>query len=256
MRQEKARTSAKSANNGKRKPYTKDGAPSGKGPAVSKKQRTTAPSESTMHEERKRDEGVYSIFVGNIPYTHNHLWLAERFEKCGKVVDSRIVREKKTGKSRGFGYVDFATAEAQEAALEAKIKIMDRLLEIKKTDEASKVPITRYEEKVKSLLGKNEPSDTVFIDNLFYGTSEKSLSEKFGECGTIKSIRFAKHQDTGRPKGYVLMKFSSKEEAAKARQLDGRLFNGRQLLIDYARPWSSFQRHTSRESAAQDSQPR
>ena len=74
----------------------------------------------------KATEGDYSdwwsVFVGGLPYRMNEESLRYTIESSlsdgqGTVGDMRIGREKDTGKSRGFGYVDFVNKEAAERAV-------------------------------------------------------------------------------------------------------------------------------------------
>lgn len=57
------------------------------------------------------------LYVGNLAWTTNEDTLRELFSKHGEVVDAFIVRDRLSGKSRGFGFVQF---ENQETALAAK----------------------------------------------------------------------------------------------------------------------------------------
>jgi len=57
-----------------------------------------------------------SLYVASIPYNAREINLIELFEEVGEVVYARIVRDRETKLSRGFGFVEMANeAEAQEA---------------------------------------------------------------------------------------------------------------------------------------------
>lgn len=56
-----------------------------------------------------------SIFVGNLPWSATDTELTEKFSQFGAVISARIVTDKFTGKSRGFGFVDMADADAEKA---------------------------------------------------------------------------------------------------------------------------------------------
>lgn len=57
------------------------------------------------------------IFVGNLSYTANPADLEEAFRDFGNIQDVKIVKDRATGKSRGFGFVTFASAEEAKQAL-------------------------------------------------------------------------------------------------------------------------------------------
>ncbi len=56
------------------------------------------------------------LFVGNLPFEVNDADLAAVLGVAGKVVSAKIVINKKTGRSKGYGFVEMETeALAQEA---------------------------------------------------------------------------------------------------------------------------------------------
>ena len=58
-----------------------------------------------------------SIYVGNLPYSITEDSLREVFSPYGSVVSSRIIIDKLTGKSRGFGFIEMSTQEEADAAI-------------------------------------------------------------------------------------------------------------------------------------------
>jgi RNA recognition motif-containing protein len=59
------------------------------------------------------------IFVGNLPFSATEAQLTELFAKHGEVSSAEIVKDKFTDRSRGFAFVQMATAEAATAAIAA-----------------------------------------------------------------------------------------------------------------------------------------
>ena len=58
------------------------------------------------------------LFVGNVNHTATENDLQDHFAAAGKVVSANIIQDKMTGKSRGFGFVEMATAEEARKAIE------------------------------------------------------------------------------------------------------------------------------------------
>ncbi|MCU0641786.1 MAG: RNA-binding protein [Candidatus Margulisbacteria bacterium] len=56
-----------------------------------------------------------SIFVGNLPWSTTDEDLKTKFSEFGNVISARVVSDKFTGKSRGFGFVDMEDADADKA---------------------------------------------------------------------------------------------------------------------------------------------
>src|SRR5262245_59727425 len=57
------------------------------------------------------------LFVGNLPYSSGEAELKSIFEPRWPVVEARIVTDRETGRSRGFGFVELQSDEATQAAI-------------------------------------------------------------------------------------------------------------------------------------------
>ncbi|MFA5839824.1 MAG: RNA-binding protein [Candidatus Margulisiibacteriota bacterium] len=56
-----------------------------------------------------------SIFVGNLPWSATDEDLKNKFSEFGNVISARIMMDKITNKSRGFGFVEMDDADAAKA---------------------------------------------------------------------------------------------------------------------------------------------
>ncbi len=59
------------------------------------------------------------LYVGNLPFSASEQELEGLFEAHGEVSSVKIVTDRETGRSRGFGFVEFANREDGEAAMNA-----------------------------------------------------------------------------------------------------------------------------------------
>jgi RNA recognition motif-containing protein len=57
------------------------------------------------------------LYVGNMPFSTTDTDLTEMFAQSGTVESARIVTDRDTGLSRGFGFVEMATRSEGEAAI-------------------------------------------------------------------------------------------------------------------------------------------
>jgi RNA recognition motif-containing protein len=60
-----------------------------------------------------------NIYVGNLPYTTTDEDLRAAFAPYGSVTSARVVFDRETGRSRGFGFVEMANSSEALAAIEA-----------------------------------------------------------------------------------------------------------------------------------------
>ncbi len=74
-----------------------------------------------------------NIYVGRLPYQTNEAELTELFKEYGEVTSVKIIIDKYSGKSKGFGFVEMPNeAEAKkyglsyEAALRVKLKLNNK----------------------------------------------------------------------------------------------------------------------------------
>ncbi len=59
------------------------------------------------------------IYVGNLPYNATEDELRDFFTQYGNIEEVKLIVDFNTGRSKGFGFITFATAEASESALAA-----------------------------------------------------------------------------------------------------------------------------------------
>ena len=59
------------------------------------------------------------IYVGGLPYSASDPQLNDLFAPHGTVESARVITDKFTGQSRGFGFVEMSTAEEAKAAIAA-----------------------------------------------------------------------------------------------------------------------------------------
>ena len=59
------------------------------------------------------------LFVGNLSWNTEETSLRDMFEAHGEVEDVRIITDRDTGRSRGFGFVTFVNSDDAKNAMEA-----------------------------------------------------------------------------------------------------------------------------------------
>lgn len=59
-----------------------------------------------------------NIYVGNLPYSATENSMRELFETYGSVTTSKIVTDKFTGSSRGFGFIEMPNADEAQKAID------------------------------------------------------------------------------------------------------------------------------------------
>jgi RNA recognition motif-containing protein len=57
------------------------------------------------------------VFVGGLPWATDDARLHDFFADCGEVVEAKVILERGTNRSRGFGFVTFDSPESAQKAL-------------------------------------------------------------------------------------------------------------------------------------------
>lgn len=77
----------------------------------------------------------------------------------------------------------------------------------------------------------------LYVGNLPYSATERSISETFSQCGTVESVKLITDRDTGRSKGFGFVEMSTNEEAAACiSKFNGADNDGRKMTVNEAKP--------------------
>ncbi|KAF2187011.1 RNA-binding domain-containing protein [Zopfia rhizophila CBS 207.26] len=212
--------------------------------APSKKRKAEPESEPVIKKTKTEDagEGVKNLFVGNLSWNIDEEWLSREFEGFGEIVGCRIITDRDTGRAKGFGYVEFATADAAKAAQAAmhQTELDGRPLNVdfstprqdkggfkEKTNDRAK----RFGDQ------RSAPSNTLFIGNVSFNATNDMVAEVFGPYGEITRVSLPTDRESGTPKGFGYVDFTSVDEAKAALEaLNGTDIAGRVIRIDFASP--------------------
>ncbi|NXF77392.1 RBM34 protein, partial [Sclerurus mexicanus] len=97
--------------------------------------RVDTASKTSSHDNKR------SVFLGNLPYDILDDAVREHFHVCGDVVGVRVVRDRKTGLGKGFGYVLFENTDAVHLALKLNNSVlMGRKIRVQRTGQQRKAP--------------------------------------------------------------------------------------------------------------------
>lgn len=207
----------------------------------SKKRKASDSEESNESEEsdskKAKTQTPATIFVGRLSWSIDDEWLKNEFEPIGGVVSARVMYERGTDRSRGYGYVDFEDISFAEKAIEEMQgkEIDGRPINV---DMSTSKPANPNAERSKRFGDvPSEPSDTLFLGNLSFGVERDNLYELFGKYGEIISVRIPTHPETEQPKGFGYVQYSNIDDAKKALEgLQGEQIDNRPVRLDYSTP--------------------
>lgn len=57
------------------------------------------------------------LYVGNLPFSATEQVLTQYFSECGTVTSAKIIMDRETGRSKGFGFVEMSSPSEAEGAI-------------------------------------------------------------------------------------------------------------------------------------------
>jgi RNA recognition motif-containing protein len=70
------------------------------------------------HQRKKKKMSESKLFVGNLSWNTSENDLANAFGEFGSVGSAKIITDRETGRSRGFGFVEMGSSGEAQAAIE------------------------------------------------------------------------------------------------------------------------------------------
>jgi len=68
--------------------------------------------------KKNRNMETSKLYVGNLPYAITDDQLAELFKKAGEVTSAKVITDKFSGRSKGFGFVEMASGKEAKKAID------------------------------------------------------------------------------------------------------------------------------------------
>lgn len=167
------------------------------------------------------------IYVGNLSYDEDNASLARMFQDFGEVKSAEIVLYRKSGKSRGFGFIEMNEIEANLAieALNGK-EVNGRTLKVNLSDPSEN-----------TMDIENEGLSRIYVGNLTHDADVYFLAKLFTKYGKITSAMIIHEPSSGKHEGFGFIEMDSNEAAVKAiEELEGKEVDGMVLRVNWAKP--------------------
>ncbi|XP_039622225.1 nucleolin isoform X2 [Polypterus senegalus] len=172
--------------------------------------------------------GSKTLVVNNLAYSATEDSLQSKFEKA---VSCRIPQN--NGRSRGFAFVEFESAEDAKEAL-------DNLNNTEIEGRTVRLEFCQGNQKSEGGRGAGGPTKTLFVRGLSEDTTDQTLKDSFD--GAV-AARIATDKDTGSSKGFGFVDFDTEEECKAAKEaMEDCEIDGSKVTLDFAKPKGDGQR--------------
>lgn len=181
------------------------------------------------------DENSTEVYVNGYPYETKEEDVRELFKDCGEIVNITLpMFDDNPDRCKGFGFIEFKTADAVTKALELTGTPMGkRSISVqRKLARAGKAPRNAPARPVGACP---DGCNTLFCGNLSFDINDDNLKDFF-KGFEIQAIRYGEDRQTGQFKGFAFVEFPDSEQTGKAAQLNGQKLLGRPIRLDYSLP--------------------
>ncbi|KAI4303965.1 hypothetical protein MLD38_039541 [Melastoma candidum] len=183
------------------------------------------------------DQG--KLFIGGISWETDEDMLKDYFSSYGDVVQTAVMRDKTTGRPRGFGFVVFSDPSVLDSVLREKHTIDGRLIEAKRA-------LSREEQQTNARSGYSNPgrgsgggeikTKKIFVGGLPPTLTEDEFRQYFETYGNVTDVVIMYDQATQRPRGFGFISFDSEEAVDRVLHKSFHDMSGKKVEVKRALP--------------------
>ncbi|XP_059662911.1 heterogeneous nuclear ribonucleoprotein 1-like isoform X2 [Cornus florida] len=176
------------------------------------------------------------LFIGGISWDTNEERLKEYFSTYGEVMEAVIMKDRTTGRARGFGFIVFSDPAVAERVIKEKHNIDGRMVEAKKAvprDDQNTMSRSNS-----SIQGSPGPGRTrkIFVGGLASTVTESDFKKYFEQFGTITDVVVMYDHATQRPRGFGFITYHSEDAVDKVLLKTFHELNGKMVEVKRAVP--------------------
>ncbi|KAJ6752249.1 hypothetical protein OIU85_002654 [Salix viminalis] len=194
--------------------------------------------------ERRQDDGPdYTIFIGDLAADVNDYLLQETFRNVySSVKGAKVVTDRVTGRSKGYGFVRFADENEQRRAMSEMNGQYCSTRPMRIGPAATKKPLTQQYQKAayqspQGNQGESDPNNTtIFVGALDPSVTDDTLRAVFSKYGELVHVKIP----AGKRCGFV--QFANRTCAEQAlSMLNGTQIAGQNIRLSWGRSPSNKQ---------------
>ncbi|XP_057983040.1 heterogeneous nuclear ribonucleoprotein 1 [Malania oleifera] len=139
------------------------------------------------------------IFIGGLARETTSAQFVKHFGVYGEITDSVIMRDRRTGQPRGFGFVTYADPSVVDTVIEDIHVINGKQVEIKRT-----IP--------KGAIGsKDFKTKKIFVGGIPTTVTEDEFKDFFSKFGEVKDHQIMRDHSSNRSRGFGFVTFDAEQ---------------------------------------------
>ncbi|KAK3425480.1 hypothetical protein EUGRSUZ_F02369 [Eucalyptus grandis] len=196
-----------------------------------------APPHQRVHhqaQQQQQNGENRTVWVGDLHHWMDENYLHSCFVSTGEIASIKVIRNKQTGLSEGYGFVEFFTHGTAEKVLQNYSGIM-----MPNTEQPFRLNWATFSTGDKR--SENAPDLSIFVGDLAADVTDNLLHETFAnKYPSVKAAKVVFDVNTGRSKGYGFVRFGDENERSQAMsEMNGVYCSSRPMRIGAATPRKS-----------------
>ncbi|XP_044485836.1 heterogeneous nuclear ribonucleoprotein 1-like [Mangifera indica] len=187
------------------------------------------------------DQG--KLFIGGISWETSEDKLKDYFSQFGDVLQTVVMREKTTGRPRGFGFVVFSDPSILDRVLLDKHTIDGRTVEVKRAmsreEQQTSARNGNFNSSRNNGGGGNIRTKKIFVGGLPPTLTEDGFRQYFEGYGHVTDVVIMYDQNTQRPRGFGFISFDTEDAVDRVLHKTFHDLNGKQVEVKRALPKDS-----------------
>lgn len=180
---------------------------------------------STGRDEEGEPESHRKLFIGGLDYSTTDEGLKEYFEQFGELVDCVVMKFRDTKRSRGFGFVTYASSEMVDKVQDNRPHMIDgHKVETKRATPREDIP---NRGRGGGGSGQEQKCQKIFVGGLKDGIEDEDLKEYFSKFGNVVKVEQMMEKSTGRKRGFGFVEYDDYDPVDKA------ILAGRHRIKDF-----------------------
>ncbi|KAK4258747.1 hypothetical protein QN277_005161 [Acacia crassicarpa] len=200
-------------------------------PHQQQQQHKPQPYQQQQQKQGWSSEEIRTIWLGDLHHWMDENYLHNCFAHTGEVVSAKVIRNKQTGQSEGFGFVEFYSRAAAEKVLNNYNGAI-----MPNTDQPFRLNWATFSAGDRRSDASSDLS--IFVGDLAVDVTDAMLHETFANKYTsVKGAKVVIDSNTGRSKGYGFVRFGDETERSRAMtEMNGCYCSNRPMRIGVATP--------------------
>eukprot|EP00298_Acanthocystis_sp_HF-20_P019996 c24532_g1_i1.p1 GENE.c24532_g1_i1~~c24532_g1_i1.p1 ORF type:complete len:400 (-),score=136.52 c24532_g1_i1:82-1260(-) len=178
-------------------------------------------NETAAQQSERQNQSQRRLYVGNLDPRVTEQLLFELFSGLGQIEQCKIIQDKQTGGSAGYGFIDFTSRDSAQKALQTmnQRSIYDKEIKVNWAVHSAQTDATY----------------SLYVGDLSKDVDDALLLKTFSTFGECVDGRVMWDPETGRTRGYGFVTFRLRENAEKSlHDMNGAFLGGRAIRVNWA----------------------